>query len=181
MAEILTLTAGETQPLFPQMVAVYQAAFAAAPYYETLGDVLTFEGRLPFHARWKGFRCVVARCSAGERIVGFAYGYTTQVDTWWHAQVVTQLSLRQQAEWLSDCFEFVELGVDPAFQGRGIGGRLHDALLSGLPHRTAVLSTPQQQTNALHLYQKRGWVDLLQNFRFAGVAMPYRIMGKKLN
>ena len=181
MLEILTLTPGETRPLFSQMVAVYQAAFASAPYYETLGDVLTFEGRLPFHARWKGFRCVVARQAPNAPITGFAYGYTTQPDTWWHAQVMTQFSASQIRQWLSDCFEFVELGVDPSFQGQGIGGLLHDALLRGLPHQTAVLSTPQQQTNALHLYQKRGWIDLLQNFHFAGVAMTYRIMGKKLN
>jgi ribosomal protein S18 acetylase RimI-like enzyme len=181
MAEILTLSAGETKPLFPQLAAVYQAAFDAAPYYETLGDFLTFEGRLPFHVRWKGFRCVVARRAPGESIIGFAYGYTSQVDTWWHAQVITRLSPWQKSEWLSDCFEFVELGVTPAFQGQGIGGSLHDALLSGLQHRTAVLSTPQQQTNALHLYRKRGWIDLLQDFHFAGVAMAYRIMGKKLN
>jgi hypothetical protein len=79
--------------------------------------------------------------------------------------------------WLSDSFEFVELAVLPDAQGNGYGGLLHDALLAGLSHRVSVLSTLQEETDALHLYYKRGWVDLLQHFVFPVGAQPYRIMG----
>jgi GNAT superfamily N-acetyltransferase len=180
MLEIVILTEAECRPYFSQIANIYQKAFAAPPYNETLGDVLTFEGRLPYHARWKGFRCATARLNVGEAPVGFAYGYATQPDTWWHEQVSEHMPAEMAAEWLVNSFEFVELAVLPEHQGRGIGGRLHDALLAGLPQRRAILSTPQQQTNALHLYQKRGWINLIENFLFPGVTLEYRIMGKKM-
>ncbi len=178
------------------MVEVYRSAVTIPPYTDDLGDVLTFAGRLPYHARWKGFRCVVA-CNQAENlpasvpgenppaagdpiVVGFAYGFTSQPDTWWRELVTGAMSLPAALEWLEDCFEFVELAVTPAFQGQRIGGQLHDALLTGVTHRTAVLSTLQADTNAVHLYRKRGWVDLVENFRFPGIYKPFLIMGLKI-
>ncbi len=79
--------------------------------------------------------------------------------------------------WLIDSFEFAELAVLPELQGRGIGGRLHHALLDGLANRTAVLSTIEQETAALQLYRKRGWIELVRNLAFPGVAELYRVMG----
>ena len=54
-------------------------------------------------------------------------------------------------------FEFVELAVRPDSQRRGIGGGLHDALLAGLPHHRALLSTWREERPARRLYLKRGW------------------------
>jgi GNAT superfamily N-acetyltransferase len=68
-------------------------------------------------------------------------------------------------------------GGDATAQGRGIGGRLHNALLGWLPHRTALLSTHQSETQALCLYRKRGWVPLLEGFVFPGGDAPFLIMG----
>ncbi len=158
--------------------------------------MLTFAGRLPYHARWKGFRCVVA-CKQGENnsagspgneppvsgdpgVIGFAYGFTSQPDTWWRELVMAEMDPAAAQEWLEDCFEFVELAVAPAFQGQRIGGQLHDALLAGVKHRNAVLSTLQADTNAMHLYRKRGWVNLIEDFRFPGIEKPFIIMGLKI-
>ena len=182
MIEIQTLLAVEARQYFDQMADVYADAFAQAPYFESLGDLLVFSGRLPFHARWQGFKCVIARSETDhDRIIGFGYGVASQLDTWWHDQVAVKMSRDMADEWLSDCFEFVELAVYPAYQGLGIGGKLHNALLSGVRQRTAVLSTPQVETNALYLYRKRGWIPLLENFNFPGFDMNYCIMGLQLN
>ena len=54
-------------------------------------------------------------------------------------------------------FEFVELAVRPDLRRRGISGRLHDALLSGLDAPTAVLSTEVENEPAIGLYLGRGW------------------------
>ena len=85
-----------------------------------------------------------------------------------------------RGRWLEGAFELAELAVRPPLQGRGIGGRLHDHLLADRPHRTAVLSTLQEETRALHLYRSRGWRTLLEHFSFSGVGRVYRIMGLDL-
>ncbi len=196
MDNIILLPVTQVQAYYDQIVEVYRSAFTVPPYDDDLGDVLTFSGRLPYHARWKGFRCVVALdqaaqdpagtpgfelpVSGGTGVVGFAYGFTSQPDTWWRELVTAEMSLPAVHEWLEDCFEFVELAVTPAYQGQRIGGRLHDALLQGIQHRTAVLSTLQADTNALHLYRKRGWVNIIENFKFPGIQKPFLIMGLKI-
>ncbi len=196
MVEIIRLAAEQVKTYYDQIVEVYRSAFTIPPYSDDLGDVLTFAGRLPYHARWKGFRCVVA-CDQGEDdssgapgdgppdpgnpgVIGFAYGFTSQPDTWWRELVAAEMDPAAAREWLEDCFEFVELAVVPSFQGQRIGGRLHDTLLAGVKHRTAVLSTLQADTNAMHLYRKRGWVNLIENFRFPGIEKPFAIMGMKI-
>ncbi|UCC76215.1 MAG: GNAT family N-acetyltransferase, partial [Anaerolineales bacterium] len=74
----------------------------------------------------------------------------------------------------------VEMAVKPETQKRGIGGLLHDHLLTGLSYQKAVLSTMAAETNAYAMYRKRGWRVLLDNLHFPGVARPYRIMGLEL-
>lgn len=164
---------------------VYRAAFAAPPYNEGPAELMRFMETLPRHAQRAGFRCVVAREKTTGRIVGFAYGYASQPSQWWHDTIRQALSREKADEWLSDAFEFVELAVTPVFQGYGIGGRLHDALLADLPYRTAVLSTYQGDTNAMRLYRKRGWVTLLENFVYPSddpaSDKPFVIMGLRLN
>ncbi len=91
--------------------------------------------------------------------------------------VAQVLDAETAAWWLPGYFEIVEPAVTPAAQGRGIDGRLHDALLVGLPHRTALLSTHQSETPALRLYRKRGWMPLLEGIVFPGGDMPFVIMG----
>jgi GNAT superfamily N-acetyltransferase len=53
--------------------------------------------------------------------------------------------------------ELAELAVLRDHRGRGVGGALHDALLAGLPHRGALLSTHREETAARRLYLGRGW------------------------
>ncbi len=182
MVKILTLSEASARPYFEQIIEIYRSAFTISPYNDDLGDVLTFAGRLPYHARWKGFRCVVASDGEGSSspLVGFAYGFASRPDTWWRELVAAEMSQELAQEWLEDCFEFVMLAVTPAYQGQKIGGRLHDALLAGQPQRTAVLSTLQEETNALHLYRSRGWINLLEDFFFPGIQKPYLIMGLRL-
>lgn len=178
--QILTLTGTQTRPYFDRMVDIYQAAFSAPPFTETLTDVLSFAARLPLHALNVDFRCVVARPALGEEIVGFAYGYSGMPRTWWYELVSAWMPDDNVEYWLGDYFEFAELALHPDWQGQGTGGLLHDALLEGLPYHTAALSTPQAETNAFHLYQKRGWQTVIENFEFPGVPTRYRIMGKGL-
>ncbi len=176
------IAAPDLADLREQFVEVYRAAFASPPYCEGEAEVRRFaEETLPRHVQRAGFRCCVAQDQANGLVVGFAYGYTGQVGQWWHDIVAQALDQVTADRWLPGSFEFVELAVMPTAQGRGIGGQLHDALVEGLPHRTALLSTRQAETRALGLYRRRGWVPVLENFVFPGGTEPYVILGLDLS
>lgn len=135
---------------------VYRAAFGAPGYDEGEDAVARFrDEQLPRHATREGFRCAVAR--AGGALVGFAYGYTGERGQWWSDQVAANAPADVVERWLGGHFEFVELAVDPAVQRRGLGRGLHDALLAGLPHERALLTTYADDRPAPRLYRRLGW------------------------
>jgi ribosomal protein S18 acetylase RimI-like enzyme len=147
--------------LLPELVDLYRAAFTAPPYDEDEASIERFrDEQLPRHAEREGFRCVIAR--NGDCVVGFAYGYTGRRGQWWTDYVAARVPDALAQQWLGAHFEFVELAVHPEHQGRGIGGALHDALLTDLPHHRALLSTWQDDLPARRLYLNRGWQVLAQ-------------------
>jgi ribosomal protein S18 acetylase RimI-like enzyme len=140
---------------------VYARTFGAPGYDEPLEAAQRFqEEQLPRHAGRDGFRCVVAR--RGETMLGFAYGYTGERGQFWSDWVAGRVPEQITDAWVGGHFEFVELAVDPGEQGHGIGGALHDALLVGLPHERALLSTYRDDRPAPRLYRRRGWELLFE-------------------
>lgn len=97
----------------------------------------SFAEKLGRHSEREGFRLVVAY--EGGEIVGFAYGFDGGEGGWTWGVIEPLLSEGEIEAWLSDYFEFVDFAVSPDARGRGVGGRLHDELLRGLPHRTSAL------------------------------------------
>jgi ribosomal protein S18 acetylase RimI-like enzyme len=175
--EVARLGPGDVDAVADDVVDVYREAFGEAPYFEGEAEVDRFANEaLPSHAGRRGFRLVVARQSGV--VVGFGYGYTGEAGQWWHDWVVSELGQPAAARWADGAFEVVDLAVRPIAQGRGTGGRLHDALLEGLPHRTALLSTWDAETPARLLYLARGWVTLRSVDR-PGVP-PVLLMGREL-
>ena len=161
--------------------ATYREVFRRTPYFETEESARLFAEYLPGYIEREAFRCCVAEDMTTTRtVIGFAYGYSSLPGTWWYDNIAAALHGEQIAEWLRGAFEFAEFAVRPNWQGKGIGGRLHDCLLEDLPHRTAVLTTLDADIEAVHLYYSRGWKDLRRNFRGPGFDQPYRIMGKQL-
>ena len=73
-------------------------------------------------------------------------------------------------------FELVELAVRPNLRGRGIGTRLHDAVLAGLG-APAVLSTQVDNHPALALYRNRGWETVVPEIDFP--MGRYCVMGRE--
>jgi ribosomal protein S18 acetylase RimI-like enzyme len=84
------------------------------------------------------------------------------------------------AEWLTGQFDFAKFGVMPSHQRRGIGTRLHDALLSGLPHQRAVLTVLEENQSARAFYRRQGWHALYEGFMTASGLGPYTTVGKTL-
>jgi ribosomal protein S18 acetylase RimI-like enzyme len=133
---------------------------------------------LPRHSARAGFRFLGA--FAGERLVGFVYGYRGATGQWWHDRVAAALGRRGEERWLPDGhFEFTELHVRAEYRRRGIGGALHDTILDGISAPTAVLSTQTDNAPAIALYSGRGWVVIVPQLDF-GSGRPFLIMGKDL-
>jgi ribosomal protein S18 acetylase RimI-like enzyme len=140
-----------------------------------------FEEILPRHARRNGFRFVAARDEDGA-LAGFAYGYNGGPEEWWHDHVAAAMTPEQRADWLAPGhFEFVELQVAPELEGRGLGSRLHDALLAEADAPAAVLSTECSNERARGFYDRRGWRTLLDEIDFGEGYPPFVVLGKRLN
>jgi ribosomal protein S18 acetylase RimI-like enzyme len=176
----LFTTPAPAQALAEQVVQVYREAFGQPPYNRGEGEIADFAFSFAQHVLRDGFRLVCAREEGADRLLGIAYGYNPRPGQWWYEQVAGAMLPEMIARWLADGFQLAELAVRPDAQGQGIGGRLHDALLDGLPHRTGVLSTIAGETLAAGLYRRRGWIPLVDPIRFAGVPRPYRILGLDL-
>lgn len=178
--EIARLGAGEAGRAIAEIRRIYAAAFAAPPYAEGPAAVRGFAQAFADHAGRRGFQCVVAREPGATALLGFAYGYTTAAGQPWRDAVADALGEARVERWLGDAFELVDLAVDPPAHGRGIGGRLHDAMLDALPHRAALLSTAREETPALHLYAGRGWQTLVEEIWLPGATLWMRVLSRDL-
>ena len=136
--------------------------------------------RLRRHSERADFRFVGAFAGDGE-LVGFVYGYTGAPGQWWYDRVARGLSGDARREWLdAGHFEFTELAVRPAFQGQGVGSRLHDRVLVDVPHERALLSALADNAPVVRFYRRRGWEVVLERLRFEAGRPEFVIMGKTL-
>jgi len=163
-----------------RLAGIYREAFHTPPYSKQEDEVIDFAQSLPRHVAREAFRMVVALEDQSQTVVGFAYGYSNRPGQPFHDEVTRLVSPEIRTNWFLNSFQFAEIAVTPGIQGRGIGGRLHDHLLRGLPYPKAVLATMAAETRAFQMYCKRGWTILLDEIYFPGVPRPYRIMGLDL-
>lgn len=175
--EVMRIGPDGLEQLWGRLAAVYRRVFTLPPYLETKADVRVFASLLGDYQASPEVRCSVARETTHGRVLGFALGYTTEPGDWWYDSMTGQLSPERATYWLDSPFAFADLAVVPQAQGRGVGGRLHDALLAGLPHRVALLSTIRAATPASRLFRRRGWSVLVPEFRLPQSPMPYCVMG----
>jgi len=162
-----------------EVVDVYRDAFAGPPNNEDEASVQEFAGRFPPHLERPGFRFVAGR-DVEDQLVGFAYGHTGGPQYWWFQTVTAAMEPAIRDRWLSHYFEVLEVAVRPAWQGRGIGARMFDALLTGLPHRTVALSTLDVPSAARMMYERRGFVPILSRFRFGPGEPKFTVMAQDL-
>jgi ribosomal protein S18 acetylase RimI-like enzyme len=94
--------------------------------------------------------------------------------------VQAALPADHRSRWLAGAFEVCELHVRPEVQGQGVGRSLLDALLTGPPAPTAVLTTPDADTRARGFYRAAGWVDLVRRLVFPGDPREFAVLGKDL-
>jgi GNAT superfamily N-acetyltransferase len=172
------LDAETTRLGLAELADVYTSAFSAPPYNEPSRVTDGFGNMLDRHRRRLGFRLSAAFAGDGGRMIGFAYGYSSRPGQHWHDLMRSVLGADLAAHWLNDCFELVELAVLPERQHQGIGGELHDMLLSSVVHDRALLSTLGIETPARRLYRRRGWEEVVGGFSYPHTAGPfYTVLG----
>lgn len=130
------------------------------------------------YAAHPGFRGRVA--VTGERAVGMGFGHRAFAGNWWYDRVLEQMGERNGDERLQDAWILVELAVLPEQRRRGVGALLLDALLESTGCRRALLSTEASNAGARWMYENHGWTYLHHNLYFAGVDVPFVVMGKEL-
>lgn len=130
----------------------------------------------PTYAGRPGFRGAVLTDAAGT-VQGFTLGTDWRYESSWCSQVERDLGPRAD-RWTSDCFHLIELAVREAHRGQGHGAALYDALVAGLPHRTAILSTNRLgPVAAATMYARRGWRLLIEDWRHCCDCEPIQILG----
>lgn len=164
-------------PIFDGAIAVYAAAFAEAPYFDTdRGEEVRKRLR---EVEWSrpGYEGFVAHVPGGD-VVGVAYGYHGSPGQWWHDAVAGKVDRSTRHAWLRDSCELVELAVAPLMQRSGLGMALVERFLVGRGEATCVLST-RVDSHADAFYRRLGF-ETLAEVTFAANGAPFLIMGKRL-
>jgi ribosomal protein S18 acetylase RimI-like enzyme len=125
-------------------------------------------------ASYPGASCLAAQ-DRGE-VVGFVYGFDFVPGHWWPEQITPEMVAAGHEGWLTDTLEIVEVEVDPAYQGQGIGTAMLHRQLGAMRQRQALLAT-RPDNPARRLYRRLGFAELLPDFTYPGTEMPAVIMG----
>lgn len=107
----------------------------------------------------EGFTLVAAY--AHGSMIGFGYAFPCTPEYWFGSELLPQIPEHVRAGRLMG---LCELAVTPAWQGQGIGTRLHAALLKAINPEWSSLLVRPDNTAGRSLYERLG-------YRYAG---PYR-------
>lgn len=168
--KIISIT--EDEELIEQITSVYCNVFDTHDSKMIKEKIIRLMG-------YEGFKGL-AVVNEFKDIICFSYGYTS-LDGQYYRNLLKQALLPDQIQlWLDDCFEYVELAVQPNFRLKGLGTILHNNLLSNIKNKTSVLTTQVNNSVARLLYKKLGWADVKEPFYPSQDEIPFVIMRKFL-
>jgi GNAT superfamily N-acetyltransferase len=151
--QIRHYTAAQAAVLADDLVAVHldaRAELLDQPFY----SAERFADRLGEHLTDPNFELVTGQVA--DLMVGYAYGGSLAVDTWWWSHLEGDLDPELTRETGSRTFWLRELLVRKANQHRGYAHQLHDALLAGRPEERAALFVRIDNPARL-FYRRWGW------------------------
>jgi GNAT superfamily N-acetyltransferase len=141
----------EASQLLDDLCDAYADAYGVEP---TTDKTSAFRGRTLKQLDRPGFDLVAAHIE--EQLVGFAFGYTLGSGTvWWDGLEPTPTDEFRQEDG-ARTFVLSEIEVRRAWQEKGVGRELHDALLGRRQEQRATLATgPDALSQAV--YERWGW------------------------
>lgn len=137
--------------------ALYNASFAAPPWSEPERSPAAYLERIAWHLDQPGLRAVEVVDAAGA-VLAVAYGWPAaeQVPERLMYRAITEVLGAEASAtlWAERPFEVVEVMVDPAARGTGLGRRILAAVREGFA--TAWLLT-RPDADAPGFYRRLGW------------------------
>ena len=141
----------EAAQLLDALGDAYADAYGVEPTEE---KTRAFRARATKQLERPGFDLVAAR--ADGVLVGFAFGYSLQPDTHWWVGLEPDPGAAFAQETGNRTFVLSEIEVRRAWQERGLGRAVHDALLQDRSEERATLATgPDHQAQSV--YERWGW------------------------
>lgn len=156
-------------PLLLDAVKVYTHVWAQRTYGESVDFFRS-------NARRQDFYGYVVQ--AGPQTIGMGFGTRSVPGQWWHDKVARRVGVDHDA--LQNAWVLVELAIMPAYRNRGLGLRIHNALLSAQPYPHALLSTQVDNRGARRFYERHGWDYLHPGFAFFENHPLFCILHKRL-
>ena len=138
-----------------EVCGLYVEVFSAPPFCWSVDEPDRHRHRLEALLGDPSFG--VALAHAGDRLVGFAYGFTLAPTTTWWVGLVPRRPATMTTERPGRTFVLFDFAVRQGYRGQGIGHALHDTLLGSRPERRATLATQPAAVQTKQLYERWGW------------------------
>lgn len=148
-------TSVEANQLMDELCDVYADAYGAVPGEDTREKSGAFRDRATGGLQGADYSLVTARVA--DQLVGFVFGYNLRSGRGWWDGLQPEPPEGFTAETGSRTVLLAEIEVRRAWQGQGIGRRLHDAFLSRRPEERATLASNPKATETHALYERWGW------------------------
>ncbi len=145
----------EARGLADAVSGLYQAVFSLPPFSGDDDEFANQRSYYPAMTARPGFRLTTAR--AGDKHVGFGYGFLLPADTRWWTGLADPVSEKFAREDGTRTFALIDYGVLPAWRGLGVGRAIHDELLAGSGARRATLSVQPKAAETEEIYRRWGW------------------------
>jgi GNAT superfamily N-acetyltransferase len=142
-------------PLLDPICAVYDEVFSVPPFYWREDESELHRQRLIRLLDDPTFGIALAQ--AGEETVGFAYGFSLPPDTKRWSSLMEPAEPTLTAEWPGRTFLLFDYAVRASRRGRGVGRRLHDALLGSRGEERATLTVQPTAIDTKRIYEHWGW------------------------
>lgn len=148
-------TSDEATQLMDELCDTNTDAYGAAPGEDTHKKASAFRLRATRGLRGANYSLVTARLDS--QLIGFVFGYGVRPEGGWWDGLQPEPPADFTVETGSRTVLLAEIEVCRAWQGQGIGRRLHDAFLSRRFEERATLLSNPTATSTHALYERWGW------------------------
>lgn len=164
-------TPATARRLFEPICALYDQVFSRPPFRWTEEESQHHRDLLASLIEEPSFG--IATCESDEQLAGFAYGYRLRPGTGWWQGFLEPVPEDIAREWPGRTFALIDLAVDPAWRGRGLGRKLTETLLASRSEQRATLSVQPTATAAQAFYVHLGWHRVGRQKMPPGVVSPF--------